>query len=295
MFNRLAHFLIPQESNNYRAKILHNRSIALFSILFLIFQLFLSSIILLKPKVLGYTSQISPNKVIELTNLERTRAGFPILTENPQLSEAAREKAGDMFAFNYWAHVSPTGKEPWAFFKQVGYSYVYAGENLARDFTTPENTVTAWMASPSHKENLLNPRYKEIGIAVVDGTLLGSDTTLVVQLFGTRQGQSYTEKKPVIPQAAVSQEEKPPEIPLMENKPVLAQSKGSEIPIINPFTLTQIMGFTALTILLVLFIVDGSLIWKKGVIRLTGRSLAHALFLLGIVMIIILSERGVII
>jgi hypothetical protein len=314
MFARLAHFLLPQESNNYRAKVLHNRSISLFSVAFLVFQLAISSIVLIKPAVLGYASQISPNKVIELTNIERAKVGAPPVTENSVLSTAARQKAGDMYAFNYWAHVSPTGKEPWAFFKDNGYNYIYAGENLARDFASPEATVEAWMNSPSHRENLLNPRYKEIGIAVVDGTLQGSDTTIVVQLFGTQKGQAVEAKtsipkvaaKEVIPSPglSLSPSPSPTSVPVVamvtnpptdENGPVLAQSRGREIPILNPFSLTQTISFISLMVLLGLFITDALVIWRKGVLRLTGRSLAHVLFLLGIVMIVILSQRGTII
>ncbi|OIN90320.1 hypothetical protein AUJ42_03265 [Candidatus Collierbacteria bacterium CG1_02_44_10] len=105
------YLFIPYHSNNYRAKVLHN-------------QFF------------GYASQISPQKVIDLTNQERAKLGLAPVTLNASLNDAAQRKAGDMFAFDYWAHVSPSGREPWAFFKEVGYNYVYAGENLARDFSS---------------------------------------------------------------------------------------------------------------------------------------------------------------
>lgn len=317
MFARLTHFLLPQESNNYRAKILHSRSISIFSIGFLVFQLILSGFVIAKPNVLGYASQISVEKVIELTNQERIKAGVPVLTINASLSEAAGRKAGDMYAFNYWAHVSPSGREPWAFFKEAGYNYVFAGENLARDFSSAETAVEAWMASPSHKENLINPRYKEIGIAVVDGTLNGVDTTLIVQLFGTQAGQSNTQAKAIIPPVTtekvvptgipqVPEITKVPEpvrvedntikIPVIttSTNPVLSKSSGKEIPVINPFTVTQIIGVGSLIILIGLFIIDTIVVWRKGIFRLTGHSFAHTLFLLAIMLIALLSERGII-
>src|SRR5258708_28336998 len=90
-----------------------------------------------------------------------------------------------MFANQFWAHVAPDGTSPWQFFKNAGYQYYSAGENLARDFSNTSDMMAAWMASPTHRANIVNGRFREIGVAVVDGRLLGSDTTLVVQLFGT--------------------------------------------------------------------------------------------------------------
>ena len=85
---------------------------------------------------------------------------------------------------DYWAHVAPDGTQPWKFFTSFGYKYRYAGENLARDFSNASSAMDAWMNSPTHKENILNPKYKEIGIGVVEGDLAGTDTTIIVQFFG---------------------------------------------------------------------------------------------------------------
>ena len=162
LLKRWGHFFVPRESNNFRARFLHNHSFGFVICFFLIFQLILSSLLIIEPSVLGFAAQISPERVIELTNQERASAGAPALTLNSSLTEAALRKAGDMFAFNYWAHSSPSGRDPWSFFSEVGYRYIYAGENLARDFANPEGVIAAWMASPTHKDNILNPKYKEI-------------------------------------------------------------------------------------------------------------------------------------
>ena len=90
-----------------------------------------------------------------------------------------------MFAKNYWAHVSPDGTTPWVFIKSAGYSYVYAGENLARGYNTSQDVVTAWMASPEHKQNMLSSNYQNVGFAIVTGNLTGEDTVLVVEMFGS--------------------------------------------------------------------------------------------------------------
>jgi hypothetical protein len=89
-----------------------------------------------------------------------------------------------MFAEQYWAHVSPSGIQPWKWFGDVGYNYSFAGENLAKNYPTSQATVDAWMNSPTHRENILNKEYTDVGFAVMDGVLNGQNTTLVVALYG---------------------------------------------------------------------------------------------------------------
>ncbi len=122
-------FFIPTERNHYRAKVLQP-SFLFFSVFaFLLFQSVLGFIAVARPGVLGYSSEITPEKIVNLTNLKRQEAGLAPLKLNPVLSEAATRKAGDMFAFNYWAHTSPSGRTPWTFFKEAGYQYLVGGEN----------------------------------------------------------------------------------------------------------------------------------------------------------------------
>jgi len=191
LFKTLKHFFLPGTSNNHRAKILHPSSFIAIKIILIVFQLG----IFIAPrtpfnKILGYAANISPSEVIRLTNEKRVQAGLSPLQENGSLSQAAQAKGADMLVKGYWAHVAPDGTQPWFFFANAGYKYRFAGENLARDFTNPNSTVDAWMASASHRENLLSPNYKEIGIGVVEGNLAGADTTIVVQFFGTRYGDA---------------------------------------------------------------------------------------------------------
>ena len=148
------------------------------------------------PQVLG-TVSFSAGQIVDLTNQKRAENGLPVLSYNPLLSQAAASKAADMFANDYWAHYSPSGKSPWSFIAAVGYRYIFAGENLARDFNDPVSVVNAWMNSPSHRSNLLDKNFKEIGVAVESGNLGGIEGSLVVQIFGTSISQ--------IPQAPVVQ------------------------------------------------------------------------------------------
>ena len=183
-FKLLRHLFIPHESNNQKAKLLHPSSLLLIAVGLIAFQLVLGFVHKAFPQVLGYAANISPSEVIRLTNTQRVANGLGALSENSTLDGAALAKGNDMLAKGYWAHFAPDGTSPWSFFLKFGYKYKYAGENLARDFPDAVSAVNAWMNSPSHKENILNPNYSEIGIGVVEGSLAGADTTIIVQFFG---------------------------------------------------------------------------------------------------------------
>ena len=176
-------YFIPHSDNNYRAKLLNPLLIAVTVLTFFAAQIGLSFLPKFTPIVLGYVSNISPEEVISLTNKERAQAGLPTLNTDSKLTEAALSKGAYMLAKNYWAHTAPDGTEPWKFILDSGYKYRFAGENLARDFATPEAVVTAWMASQTHKDNLLSTKYQDIGIAFFNGDLNGVQTTLVFQMF----------------------------------------------------------------------------------------------------------------
>src|SRR3989344_2419860 len=109
-----AHTLfLPHPHNNHRAKLLWPRSILILIGLFIMGRSIVDITVGLLPGVLGYASQIDAAKVIELTNNQRLNAGLEIVRSNSELSQAALAKAADMFANNYWAHVSLQGTEPW--------------------------------------------------------------------------------------------------------------------------------------------------------------------------------------
>ncbi len=128
---------------------------------------------------------VYPSVVVELTNKDRQDATLGTLRVSPLLEQAARLKAEDMVAKGYFAHVSPEGLDPWHWIHQVGYSYHYAGENLAINFNDSSDVTTAWMNSPTHRANLLNKDFTEIGVATVSGVIDGKQTVFVVQMFGT--------------------------------------------------------------------------------------------------------------
>ena len=123
--------------------------------------------------------------VISWTNTERTNAGLSALSENVELNSAASAKLQDMFAKQYFAHVSPSGEAADDFVQSAHYEFVVIGENLAQgNFENDRALVTAWMGSPGHRANILNSRYTEIGVAVGKGSFEGYTTWLAVQMFG---------------------------------------------------------------------------------------------------------------
>lgn len=279
MLEFLAHLFVPRYSNNHRAKLLHTDSLTFLIFFILIFQFAIGHIpsVVIHGEILGYAANIAPSEVIRLTNEKRAQNGLPPLIDNPSLDRAAQAKGADMLSKGYWAHVAPDGIQPWAFFMNVGYNYRYAGENLARDFANPSSAIDAWMASPSHRENLLSPKYKEIGIGVVEGKLAGVDTTIVVQFFGTKMVDNI----PIAPIANVKAQE-------IAAKPIV-QSIAVQEPVVN---VSKVISFVIASILILVVVVDGFVVHTRKIVRVGGRSFAHFAFLGMILAIIIIIRVG---
>lgn len=139
----------------------------------------------LRANIAGDRANLSPSEIVRITNLYRTQANVSPLSRNVFLDQAATQKLQDMFDRQYFEHVSPDGKGPGALAISAGYSYVVIGENLAMGtFETDDALMNAWMASEGHRENILNDRYTEIGVAVGHGTFNGERIWLAVQEFG---------------------------------------------------------------------------------------------------------------
>lgn len=278
----LIHLIVPGVSNNHKSKLLHPSTLTLLIIGLVLYKTSLYFLPFTGLKVLGYAANISPAEVIRLTNEKRQKEGLLPLEENSVLSQAALAKGTDMINKSYWAHVSPDGIEPWTFFTNFGYKFKYAGENLARDFSTPQTAVDAWVVSPSHRENLLSEKYKDIGIAVVEGNINGVETTIIVQFFGTKVG----EKVALVP-------DKTPGQIVPEKGEVLTNNKaiGNKI-LISPFVTTKTASLILLSILLATLILDGIIVSRKKVIRISGRTVAHLSFLATIILIITILKAG---
>ena len=197
---------IPSKENHYKPILLRKVALVTYTIILAFVNTFGGFLGI--PQAMA--SSITPSNIIMLTNQERAAVGLNTLNTNAKLAAAATAKANNMFEEQYWDHYGPNGETPWMFITQAGYTYVYAGENLAKGFRTAEGVHEAWMASPTHKENIMSGKYKDIGVAVVEGTLLGKETILVVQMFGNPTTQTFsptttvksntdTVTKPIVP------------------------------------------------------------------------------------------------
>lgn len=302
---KFVHNFIPHPHHKTRAHLINNASLIIYSILVLLVLGIFSIVPKVLPGVLSYASDIRVKDLFDTTNTVRAEAGLDTLRLNPTLSAAARKKAEDMFKEGYWAHVSPSGVEPWYFILEEGYDYSYAGENLAKNFNTSEEVVTAWYQSPSHKENLLSTNYDEVGYAVVDGVLEGYETTLVVQMFGRPRNSSAVasaaEEQNFLAQLENEQasEENAVEVPVTNVVTGSDATNMNENTSINRSTINNIdVGKTTKYIsmafgifLILLLALDIYHTKKKEILKFTGHSFAHILFLTFIVIAIVFIIR----
>lgn len=291
--NFFHHLFIPKEDNNFRSKLLHLDFLSYYLLLALFFTFLFKATPL--SNILGYATDISIQKLYELTNQERQKYNLPPLNYNEKLSAAAYQKALDMFNKNYWAHFGPNGETPWQFILNSGYQYEYAGENLAKNFLFSQNVVSAWMNSPTHRENILRKDYTDIGFAVVNGNLNGEPTTLVVQMFGKPQENVFA-LNPIKTQPVIAKEENQPEPNNLLNKPqILAKNERQKNLSTSSFFFNFNLAF--ITFLITTLILDFYFANKMGVLnlRLTGKNLAHLIFLGFIIIGVLIISRGAII
>lgn len=108
-------------------------------------------------------------------NHERELEGIPALKINSQLMISAQTKACDMAERNYFSHVSPDGATPWKFITEAGYYFTFAGENLSQGYIFTD-AVQAWVHSPTHQRNIVEPLFEDTGIGICGG--------YIVQHFG---------------------------------------------------------------------------------------------------------------
>lgn len=185
MFKRLKDYFIPHEGNAYSPHSLQKA--AMFGMLFLIILSFTvtNALSLFWISSQWMVGTVLPAVIVTLTNEQRAQNTLGTLTRSSVLDAAANLKAQDMAKNSYFAHYSPAGVSPWHWFGEVKYNFVHAGENLAIHFSDSSAVVDAWMASPSHRANIMNGNYTEIGVGTAEGTYEGFPTVYVVQLFGT--------------------------------------------------------------------------------------------------------------
>lgn len=180
----LKHLFVPHRGNAFRPHALRHKALSFYSLALILSQFVMGTAMYSGPVIMNGDAQTIAKNIVTLSNKEREEVGSNVLYENETLDKAAELKLKDMFEKNYWDHKGPNGETAWDFIGNSGYTYLLAGENLARGFSNSEETVAAWMASPSHKANILNDRFQEIGVAVGSGKINGNLTTVIIQLFG---------------------------------------------------------------------------------------------------------------
>ncbi|RJQ38288.1 CAP domain-containing protein [Candidatus Microgenomates bacterium] len=273
---------VPHEENNFRAKSLHTDFLSVYLVIaFLMMIAFKQGSI---HNVLGFATDITVEKLAQLTNEQRQKNNLPPLTINPTLSVAAQKKAENMFQENYWSHYSPDGKTPWDFILGAGYKYEYAGENLAKNFLFSNGVVDAWMNSTTHRDNLLKREYTEVGYAIVNGVLNGEQTTLVVQEFGKPLASSFA---PNTVEASETTQAAPVEQQIVAQKAVQ--------PKVSAFKFSFNLNVVFMSFLLLALALDFYFASKFNVIRIAGKNTAHILFVIFILIGLFMLTIGTII
>ena len=104
-------------------------------------------------------------RVVDLVNTVRAQNGLPPVTLSAQLTASARAYSDNMGTANFFGHVGPDGSDLISRNEAAGYTdWVDLAENLSAGQPDPESVVKAWMASPTHRANILSPRVNEIGV-----------------------------------------------------------------------------------------------------------------------------------
>jgi uncharacterized protein YkwD len=182
--HHLKHAFIPHKHNDYKPHIFRELSIGIMLASSVsLFAISAGSAVVVEKT--EYGTELMQNILVDMANDNRATNNLPFLAHNFVLDSAATMKAKNMATEGYFAHVSPQGIEPWHWFKEAGYTFLFAGENLAVNFTESKAIDDAWMASPTHRANILNSKFKEIGIATYEGFYQNAQTIFVVQMFGT--------------------------------------------------------------------------------------------------------------
>lgn len=188
---KLAEFLVPENQNGYLPKILGPKYLFWYGLAVLLLKIAVLALIIILPTTRLF-SDITGGQLLSLVNQARQQQNLSPLSLNQDLNEAAGLKAADMVNKDYFDHTSPSGLTPWHWFKQAGYKYSFAGENLAMDFWESRSVFNAWMASPTHRANILNPHYTEMGLAVTTGAIQSHEATVAVLTFGAPAAAAKT-------------------------------------------------------------------------------------------------------
>ena len=231
IIKKLRLIIFPCRENDFQSRLLRRNFLFRLAVILFVLRIVVLPFYIHFPKS-SFFAKIVSSDILQLLNAQRKSQGLTVLKENPKLSKAALLKARDMFEQGYFGHKSPKGIPGWYWIQESGYHYELAGENLAIGFLDSEEVYQAWYDSPQHRENLFNPDFQDIGIAVVKGKFQGNETTIVVQLFGTPRGEPETIAKTEITGAGERKEGETPtvvkEVERENESEVMGASEGTK-------------------------------------------------------------------
>ena len=293
---RLSRFFHPQKSNKYRSQLLHPETLMILSIVVVaVFALFNAVRFFpsLADRVLGYASNINADQVLIKTNEERAARDLKPLQINEKLNQAALAKAQDMFADQYWSHNSPDGDQPWDFIKDSGYVYKYAGENLARDFDNTREMIAAWMASPTHKENIVNPNFTQMGLAVLNGNLkvlippssagVCHSRSSEDRSSGGRRGNDTASMAETPLDSLINQEDRAGEIK--------GENEARGLAVFSPLYLTKTFFLMVIFLIILTLVYDSFISTNRRYDRIAGQNFAQIMLFMSVAFLLILFPR----
>ncbi len=129
---------------------------------------------------LAHQTESASEAILSLTNAERARVGIKALSQVVLLNQAAQKHADAMAKAETFSHVvNGIGLSDRV--TEIGYNWIYAGENIALGYTVPQDVVNAWMDSEGHRTSLLSANFTEMGLGLAKGS---KGETYWVQVFG---------------------------------------------------------------------------------------------------------------
>lgn len=147
----------------------------------------------------GRDTRAAELEIVRLTNKARQQHGLAPLVRNAQLDQSAMTHTLEMAEYGFVGHTGVFGSRIEDRVRDAGYNnFRFIGENLARGPRTPGEVVDGWLKSPGHRDNLLHPIFREIGVACLEGRVVTSggvwSATYWTQNFGARLevGMAYS-------------------------------------------------------------------------------------------------------
>lgn len=205
-------------------------------------------------RTLAYATNTTVGGLQQATNTQRAANGQSALSLNSKLNSAAQAKANDMVARNYWSHNTPDGQEPWIFIDATGYSYTKAGENLAYGFLDSDSTVNGWMNSPSHKANMLDSSFTDVGFGFANSSNFNDSgpETVVVAMYGRPQSLGVSNQQPAQPVAQATPTPSAPTpapkpSPVTQPQPVDTTPPIEASPVAETQPVNEVVSFTSET------------------------------------------------